>query len=468
VYSKTVSSTLTLERETLHISDDTGRIALIDTRTTGSGTEPAQLLRYQYSNHLSTATLELDDAAAIISYEEYYPYGSTSFQSGRSGAEVSLKRYRYTGKERDEETGLYYHGARYYVPWLARWSASDPLESKYAGRTPYCYGADNPVSYNDPNGMQEEDEVSVVKNAKGEIEYHATLPEIVVTAQARKTEEGSAPVDLPSFAFSSAMMDTRDGPLQFYGTPVDNLAIIERTAELKKQEMQERVFSGIHWDSRYIGEDKSGNSYNTSRREIAMAQYQRQQMVGEAIRTGFFASVGYLANGEQGAMAFSVIDGVSMSFAGVGTPYGKVEPVKLTEQKNIPYMEMPLFSILKSSEATPATPSADAAKTGMYIPKTPLAQQKVAGWDIPLPDPLAGKFPHTTLGGKIGSDGILYRQSATFTGGSWPLANGKIVPWSRVDWTTHGRPLVHPNPHQHIFNFNNGKNWQYGKAVSFP
>lgn len=37
----------------------------------------------------------------------------------------------------------------------------------------------------------------------------------------------------------------------------------------------------------------------------------------------------------------------------------------------------------------------------MYIPKIPLAQQKVAGWDIPLQDPIAGGFPHTTLGGKI-------------------------------------------------------------------
>ena len=173
MYSKTVSSTLTLERETLHISDDTGRIALIDTRTTGSGTEPAQLLRYQYSNHLSTATLELDDAAAIISYEEYYPYGSTSFQSGRSGAEVSLKRYRYTGKERDEETGLYYHGARYYVPWLARWVSADPINSEnynlHKGygieknkerdfleltASPYEYCYDNPVVYNDSTGEQ--------------------------------------------------------------------------------------------------------------------------------------------------------------------------------------------------------------------------------------------------------------------------------------------------------------------------
>jgi|GEM_PF-2624045 len=179
VYSKTVSSTLTLERETLHISDDTGRIALIDTRTTGSGTEPAQLLRYQYSNHLSTATLELDDAAAIISYEEYYPYGSTSFQSGRSGAEVSLKRYRYTGKERDEETGLYYHGARYYVPWLARWSSSDPLQDNMPTWSSYNYGFCNPVVWQDSTGMGP-DLPTTPTNKYGEKQVYTTTEETVV------------------------------------------------------------------------------------------------------------------------------------------------------------------------------------------------------------------------------------------------------------------------------------------------
>lgn len=169
VYAKFVSSSLTLQRETLHVGDDEGRLALIDTRNTGSGDEPAQLMRYQYSNHLQTATLELDDSAAIISYEEYYPYGSTSFQSGRSLAEVSLKRYRYTGKERDEESGFYYHGARYYVPWLGRWMAVDPINQDYynlqkgygknnkrelleltASSYEYCY--DNPITFIDKKG----------------------------------------------------------------------------------------------------------------------------------------------------------------------------------------------------------------------------------------------------------------------------------------------------------------------------
>jgi len=40
-----------------------------------------QLIRYQYSNHLGSASLELDNNANIISYEEYYPYGSTAYQA---------------------------------------------------------------------------------------------------------------------------------------------------------------------------------------------------------------------------------------------------------------------------------------------------------------------------------------------------------------------------------------------------
>jgi hypothetical protein len=71
---------VTLERETLHIMDDKQRIALVETRTQGNDGSPPQLVRYQFSNHLSSASLELDDAGQIISYEEYYPYGSSLFK----------------------------------------------------------------------------------------------------------------------------------------------------------------------------------------------------------------------------------------------------------------------------------------------------------------------------------------------------------------------------------------------------
>lgn len=147
-------SAVTLERQTLHVMDDKQRIALVETTTIDTQTpvlSPQPLIRYQLGNHLGSAAVEVGVDGAVISYEEYHPYGSTSYQAGRSAAAVSLKRYRYTGKERDEETGLNYHGARYYVPWLGRWTAADPKRLKDSINR-YIYVSANPIIFLDPNG----------------------------------------------------------------------------------------------------------------------------------------------------------------------------------------------------------------------------------------------------------------------------------------------------------------------------
>jgi RHS repeat-associated protein len=163
IYRKWNGTTLTLERETLHVMDDTKRIAQVETKTVdttangGTGlTAPVITRRYVLDNHLGSASLEVDESASIISYEEYYPYGSTSYQSGDSATEVQRKRYRYTGKEKDEESGLYYHGARYYAAWLGRWTASDPI-GVGDGVNLYGYVSGNPVRLVDPSGTEEEE-----------------------------------------------------------------------------------------------------------------------------------------------------------------------------------------------------------------------------------------------------------------------------------------------------------------------
>jgi RHS repeat-associated protein len=144
---------VTLERETLHVNDDEQRIAQIDTRTQGNDDAPTQSRRFQLSNHLGSAVLEVDDSANVVSYEEYHPYGTSAYRAGRSKAEVGLKRYRYTEKERDEETGLYYHGARYYACWLGRWTAADPI-GLGDGPARYTYSANNPIRFQDSSGTQ--------------------------------------------------------------------------------------------------------------------------------------------------------------------------------------------------------------------------------------------------------------------------------------------------------------------------
>ena len=85
--------------------------------------------------------METDSQSSVISYEEYHPYGTTALHS--CSDEVSAKRYRYTGKEKDGETELYYHGARYYAPWLGRWTAADPA-GLADGLNLYRYSRDNP------------------------------------------------------------------------------------------------------------------------------------------------------------------------------------------------------------------------------------------------------------------------------------------------------------------------------------
>jgi RHS repeat-associated protein len=145
------SGAITLQRESLHVADDRQRVALVETRTQGTENAPAQLLRYQFSNHLGSAVLELDDAGQVITYEEFCPYGNTSYQAGRSTVEVSLKRYRYTRMERDEESGLSYHGARYYATWLGRWTSCDPT-GPADGPNLYEYTKCCPIRLTDPGG----------------------------------------------------------------------------------------------------------------------------------------------------------------------------------------------------------------------------------------------------------------------------------------------------------------------------
>jgi RHS repeat-associated protein len=149
------TNTATLERETLHVMDDKQRIALVETRTfdtAGSDQSPRQLIRYQIGNHLGSASLELDESAQIISYEEFAPYGSSTYQAVRSQTETA-KRYRYTGKEHNDESGLYYHGARYYAGWLGRWTNCDPI-GVADGPCVYMYCSANPIRLHDPSGKK--------------------------------------------------------------------------------------------------------------------------------------------------------------------------------------------------------------------------------------------------------------------------------------------------------------------------
>jgi len=121
---------------------------------------------YYLKDHLGSIRMTLADNGSIISYDDYYPFGL--YMPGRSGRMGDAAgRYKFTGKERDAETGFDYFGARYYDSRIARWMAVDPLAEKYPGWSPYNYCANNPYKYIDYDGRDFWERISNFITGKG-------------------------------------------------------------------------------------------------------------------------------------------------------------------------------------------------------------------------------------------------------------------------------------------------------------
>ena len=140
-----------LVRDSVSILDGGHRFVMVERRNEVDDGTARELVRYELVNHLGSSCLELDQHAEVISYEEYHPYGTTAFQANNKEIKAAAKRYRFTGMERDDETGLAYHAARYYIPWLGRWLSCDPIGIE-GGMNLYCYCDDNPTSLFDIEG----------------------------------------------------------------------------------------------------------------------------------------------------------------------------------------------------------------------------------------------------------------------------------------------------------------------------
>jgi RHS repeat-associated protein len=118
----------------------------------------------------------VDEVGNWVNREEYTPYGETSFGS------FARKRYRFTGKERDEESGLNYHRSRYYGSWVGRWMSCDPLGYK-DGINPYIYVHNHPFNGVDSSGLEEVD-VTHITNV-------SNLPKIAATGLEAGTNPSS-------------------------------------------------------------------------------------------------------------------------------------------------------------------------------------------------------------------------------------------------------------------------------------
>lgn len=151
IFRKHAGADKGLERMTISLSDGENTYLMIDQRNDVDDGTDKTIFRYQLHDHLGSASIEVDKAGVLISLEEFTPYGDTAYLAWNKSVKAAAKRYRYTGMERDEESGLSYHHARYYIPWLGRWLSPDPIGID-GGLNLYCYCGNDPVGRLDPKG----------------------------------------------------------------------------------------------------------------------------------------------------------------------------------------------------------------------------------------------------------------------------------------------------------------------------
>jgi len=114
---------------------------------------------YYHPDHLGSSSYITNLDGEVSQHIEYVPFGEVFIEERNNTWNTP---YLFNAKEFDEETGMYYYGARYYEPRISLWMSTDPLQEKYENISPYIYCANSPIRYTDPKGMEvEADELSM-------------------------------------------------------------------------------------------------------------------------------------------------------------------------------------------------------------------------------------------------------------------------------------------------------------------
>ena len=141
-----------------------------DLETSYGQTEELRHQYYYHPDHLGSAQLVTDYEGNEYQRIEYSPYGELWVEKKTANEkDMRYLPYKFTAKEQDEETGLYYYGARYLDAKYTRWLSTDPAIGEYVSKdydglsggvfnpvnsNLYHYAGNNPITYSDPDGRE--------------------------------------------------------------------------------------------------------------------------------------------------------------------------------------------------------------------------------------------------------------------------------------------------------------------------
>lgn len=152
-YDDKQSETIKARFEALHIdySDGNGKKDDEEYEPTMDSEAEEKLIFFYHPDHLGSTSYVTDADGNIAQHIEYIPYGEVFVEEHNSQFSTN---FLFNAKELDNETGLYYYGARYLDPTGAMWLSVDPMWEEYAGMSPYNYCAGNPVKLVNPDGRR--------------------------------------------------------------------------------------------------------------------------------------------------------------------------------------------------------------------------------------------------------------------------------------------------------------------------
>jgi RHS repeat-associated protein len=128
---------------------------------------------YYFKDHLGNIRAVMDGTSGTITQAQDYDAWGDICRTYTSAIDTTVNKF--TGKERDHETGYDYFGARYYDSRIGRWLQTEPLLEKYFQYSPYNYGLNNTFTYIDPTGCEIDPSNMVVYDKSNKTNYLNTL-----------------------------------------------------------------------------------------------------------------------------------------------------------------------------------------------------------------------------------------------------------------------------------------------------
>ena len=257
---------------------------------------------FYHPDHLGSSSFITNLEGEVVQHIEYVPFGEVFIEERNS---VWNTLYLFNAKEFDEETGMYYYGARYYDPRLSLWMSTDPMQEKYSHINTYCYAFNNPLNFVDLHGMEG------VKYESDNGDKIIECNVVVLVEEKKKIPSNATPKE-------RAKLERKNEK-------------IERNNQARVQEIREKL-NEVYGDAKNSNGEIVQFIFNVMPLEIADPKLRKVQ---RATQIGYEFGLEADMNPNEGRLAFQNALAVVISQAGAGSAKGSASGslVKLNDME---------------------------------------------------------------------------------------------------------------------------------------